>query len=60
MPYAPTDFPQNYAIGKDIDIIVDKKDYKKIYKIIKIFSKNYINFQQRLIKEKYGFKKHKN
>ena len=56
VPYAPIDFPENYAIGKDIDIIIDKKDYKKIYKIVKIFSKNHINFQQILIKEKYGFR----
>lgn len=43
-PYVPRDFPKNYAIGKDIDIIVSGNDFDKIKEITQIFSRNYPNY----------------
>ena len=52
VPYVPEDFPKSYAVGKDIDIIVDQRDFRKIYDIVQKFSSDYNNFQHKLIKEK--------
>jgi hypothetical protein len=38
-PYNPKEFPKKYAIGKDLDIFVKKKDFEKI----KMATINYFN-----------------
>ena len=43
-PYVPKDFPQNYAIGKDIDLIVSIDDFEKIKEITKYFSNEYSEY----------------
>jgi len=56
-PYVPAEFPDKYAVGKDIDIIVSKSEYMKVKTIIKIFSKDYDSkFEQRWIKDEGGFR----
>lgn len=42
-PYVPADFPISYAIGKDLDIIVDKEGFKDLSAVIGEFSENYRN-----------------
>ena len=43
-PYVPKDFPKNYAIGKDIDLIVSSNDFEQIKEITKDFSKEYSEY----------------
>ena len=38
--YMPKNFPKIYPIGKDIDILTTKEDYKKIVKEALLFSKD--------------------
>ncbi|MBM08549.1 MAG: hypothetical protein CMF69_03095 [Magnetovibrio sp.] len=41
VPYNPKDFPNTYAIGKDLDIFVSQNDYKEIKKITSKYFKQY-------------------
>ena len=43
VPYNPPDFPNSYAIGKDLDIYVSSNDYKKIKKITIFYFNQYKN-----------------
>ena len=57
VPYVPQDFPSEYAVGKDVDLIVDKIDYDKIQKIVKEFASLYDReFEQNWIDESDGFR----
>ena len=57
VPYVPQDFPEKYAVGKDIDLIVSRSEYMTIKTIVKIFSKEYESeFEQQWINEDDGFR----
>ena len=55
VPYVPQEFPEKYAVGKDIDLIVNHSEYFKMKTIIETFSKEYEStFEQRWINDKGG------
>ena len=42
-PYVPEDFPDQYAVGKDLDIIVDKNDMVLMKQIVEKYADKYKN-----------------
>jgi hypothetical protein len=41
VPYMPKDFPAQYPLNKDIDIVCEKQNYEKIKEKILVFTKEY-------------------
>ena len=56
-PYQTKNFPNDYAVGKDIDVLVTSNDVFAIYEEVENFSKNYLGFYDVInIKEDRGFR----
>mgnify|MGYP003131156636 CR=1 FL=1 len=56
-PYQDCDFPSSYAVGKDIDILVDQNDSFKIFEQLNVFAENYSGtFKIKKIYESDGFR----
>lgn len=56
-PYMPSNFPDDYAVGKDLDIMVEEKDIDKLRNLFNKYAEDYrTNFQIILINEAYGFR----
>jgi hypothetical protein len=57
VPYMPKNFPQEYPIGKDLDILVSQKDFDKIIDITtKYFNAYKSKFSIKIIKKINNFK----
>ena len=57
IPYMPSNFPDDYAIGKDLDIMVKEKDIDRLKNLFNKYAENYReDFQIILINEAYGFR----
>lgn len=57
VPYMPSNFPKTYAIGKDIDMVIQKKDMDDIRMIFEEFSQNYRDeFNIICLDEQHGFR----
>ena len=51
-PYSPKNFPNEYPIGKDLDIFSSEKDYKKVNEVLFDFADKYKNkFNIRVIEQ---------
>jgi|ETNmetMinimDraft_4_1059912.scaffolds.fasta_scaffold01777_12 hypothetical protein len=44
VPYVPKDFPTNYAIGKDLDIVVSKEHFEDVKLFCDLYSRTYPSF----------------
>lgn len=56
-PYVPKDFPNNYAVGKDLDIIILKDDCSSVKNVLSDFTDVYRDkFNIRWIEDPYGFR----
>lgn len=51
VPYMPNDFPNNYPIGKDMDIFVSSNDYNNIIKITKEYFNKYKQYNIKIINQ---------
>mgnify|MGYP000096957609 CR=1 FL=1 len=57
VPYMPKNFPIEYPIGKDIDILTSERDFEKIKRRIKEYGYKYKNkFKIKEIEEKKKYK----
>ena len=56
VPYNPDNFPDSYAIGRDLDIYVSKLDYDNIKMITKRYFNQYIRFKIKIIEKNSNFK----
>jgi len=56
VPYNPTTFPFEYAIGKDLDMFVSEDCFEKIQETTLNFFKQYTCFQFRIIKNAKNFR----
>ena len=54
-PYVPQEFPNKYAIGKDLDIIVSKEHFEEFKKFCNLYSKTYPYFEIVWENETNGF-----
>ena len=41
VPYMPDNFPEDYPLGKDMDVVCDEKDFKSICSKLKKYSQHY-------------------
>lgn len=56
-PYQEKDFPSQYAVGKDIDVLVDKNDAFKAFDVINKYADEYSGiFKVKKIFENEGFR----
>ena len=55
VPYMPSDFPNNYPIGKDMDMYVSSVNFSDICKITKYYFKN-INYDKKIVKKNNNWK----
>lgn len=57
VPYMPKNFPNEYPIGKDIDILTSERDFEKMKKIIKEYGYKYKNkFKIKEIEQKKRYR----
>ena len=56
VPYNPKEFPNKYAVGKDLDILVSAKDYNKIKTITIKYFKQYSLFTFKIIETNNNIK----
>jgi hypothetical protein len=49
VPYMPSDFPNNYPIGKDMDIFVSSNDYNNMCKTTKEYFNKYTQYNIKII-----------
>lgn len=57
VPYMPSNFPEEYAVGKDLDIIVEVNNITELRVLFKEYAKDYSDmFDIRCIDEAYGFR----
>ena len=56
VPYNPDNFPDSYAIGKDLDIYVSELDYDNIKMITKTYFNQYSRFKIKIIEKNSNFR----
>uniref|UniRef100_A0A6C0LY84 Uncharacterized protein n=1 Tax=viral metagenome TaxID=1070528 RepID=A0A6C0LY84_9ZZZZ len=56
VPYNPEKFPNEYAIGKDLDIYVSHTDFEKIFNFTSKYFNKYKMFDLRIITKKNNFR----
>ena len=56
VPYNPKEFPNKYAVGKDLDILVSANDYNKIKTITIKYFKQYPLFTFKIIETNNNFR----
>ena len=56
VPYNPKEFPNKYAVGKDLDILVSANDYNKIKTITIKYFKQYHLFTFKIIETNNNFR----
>jgi hypothetical protein len=55
VPYVPKDFPNTYAIGKDLDIVVSKEHFEDVKLFCDLYSRTYPYFNIIWQRERGGF-----